>query len=392
MVYIRSSAFLIFLLYSMMFMQSCALRSHQIEAEYLFSIPLGVLPGEFKVWKSSSVPYRSSFFMRNGVFYIGNTNRIMVFSSTGLLINFIAPSYEPSYGNILQYSTKGIPYYSYPIGLVGEIVSDASGKIIFSNTLISEAKFNTTDYAVVQLLIYENNEMKKILGRIGKEQFNFLSVKNIFIRNNSQIVVLNKDETSSTLYFFDKKGYMVKSVFFKDGRFPVYPQERYKESIAKSTKIKAIPIAIVPSPNREIVYVHINYYNLISDEGKGENVQQVQFRRTIVYAFNTISRKYSKMIDIPSISSSHVLRKVMNNGNMVFLGVEVSEEQKQYFSVVLASQEGKELRHYNLFFPLDDYISYEATLNSSGKLGAYFVGDERVDVFWWNLSSFSAAY
>ena len=118
-----------------------------------------ILPGSFYPW-NRHIYAHASFAFKNDIFYIGNDRTLSLFSSSGILLDYLAPSYSGKTiqeKTVSEYAANNIPYHIYPLEFVGAIGVDKNQKMFFANTLVDKMtmRTQTDDFSpTVQLLMY----------------------------------------------------------------------------------------------------------------------------------------------------------------------------------------------------------------------------------------------
>lgn len=373
-------------------LSSCS-SEYVVKAEKLFSIPFGNMPGNFNPWYRGISPNpNASFAVSHGIFYIGNGNSVSVFSSSGVLLEYIAPPYlrAGERGYIAAYREHNIPYYAYPLDYVGAIGVVENKKLFFANLALStvEDSFQSEkSIAAVQLLLYENKSIMQSIGEDGPNSSNFYSIKRIFTRKNSDMVVYSVEKDTHVLYFFDKNNYFrYKLVLFKN-QLPLFQGEPLVKRADTTVKTQGILASVVPSLKKPYAYVQVRYYDFVSDAL--DSVLEVRFHSMKVFRINIRTHTYDKEIALSEMHESLLLQSVLDDESLLFMGSIVSDDTSSIASaitVMKTNQHGFITRSYELEVPFEDFVwsavDYD---NESKKIGAYYVRDENVSVVWWRM-------
>ena len=360
-----------------------------VAAQKLFSISFGDLPGDFNPWTEPIGGYQRSFGLRNGIFYIGNINKLMAFSSTGVLLEFIAPASAYQNGIFELYNNSNIPYYVYPLENIGPIGISKDNTVFFAHILHSDEFrsyfFDSSPQQTrVQVLSYKNT-VEEFIKKERNNEFNFHSIETVHVKNNSEIAILSKIENGAVLYFFDSEGKFLREVVFYDSALPLFSDEDVKEDDTEyTTNRRGLFVTAVPSHFDSYVYLQVRYYEFISDAQ--DIVLEVKFKQSRVFRIDLFTEQYDKEILVPdNIGESLMLTHVEKNGDLVFLGMDIEGVENNNLSLVKLSNNGSLKNTHVLENPFNDFISFEYSYDGNGKVGAYFVREDKIDVVWWSL-------
>ncbi len=380
---------LFYTVFVVLLLNSCSFE-YSIKAEKLFSIPFGNMPGNFNPWYRGISPNPNvSFTVHNGIFYIGNGTNLSVFSSSGVLLEYIAPPYGPAnqQGHLEAYQKNNIPYYAYPLEYVGAIGVVENKKIFFANLALStiEGFFQSEkSTAAVQLLLYENKRIEQSIGEDGPNSSNFYSIKKIFTRKNSDIVVYSIEKDAHVLYFFDKNNYFRYKLVVSEEQLPIFQGKPQVEIAGTTVKTQGLLANVVPSLKKPYVYVQVRYYDFVSD--LLDSVLEVRFNSMKVFRIDIRTHSYDKEMMLSEVSESLLLQSVLYDENLLFMGSVVPDDasSSSAITVLKTNQYGFITRSYELTVPFEDFvwraIDYD---DESRKVAAYYVRDDNVSVVWW---------
>lgn len=380
---------------------------------FLFSLPLGTLPGEFKHWhkKINSIT-GNTLIIRDGVFYIGNGNRVLKLSSNGYLLDFIAnypiiEDFEDGKKIINTNVTENymgrndmfddIPYYQYPLYWVSNLAVDSQNRLLIANTLLNPYDYNFSfdqqnGGNTVSLLVYQDNKVQYNIVREGEEK-NFNSVVGLYTKHNDNIVLISKDDKLSyTAYIMDKEGRLIKKILFPYGQFPRYTHltDVLDNSDTESNMIFGIIKTIVPSNKRDYLYVQFEYYKRIYDI-YGESLSQIDILSSRIYLLNINTGEYEKVIEIPSNKANgtyFTLYNVLSNESLIlasYIDERIQDTLSNLLSphILVMTASGKIKQEYYLELPMVEFFNLNFGVDNKGNIGAFFLLKDRVEVYWW---------
>ncbi len=371
---------------------SCA-SEYLVKPETLFSIPFGSMPGNFNPWYRGISPSpNAAFTVHNDIFYIGNGNSLSAFSSSGVLLDYIAPAYALSkeQGQVAAYRENSIPYYSYPLEHVGAIGVIENRKLFFANLAVSNTldSFQTqAPQSAVQLLLYEDKRIKHSIGEDGLNSSNFYSIKKIFTKKNSDVVVYSVEQDAHVLYFFDKNNYFLYKLILSEKQLPLFQNESHVSLTAsKAVKVQGLLVGAVPSLTKPYVYVQVRYYDFVAPTGN--SFFEVRFHSMKVFRIDIRKQAYDREIPLSEVHESLVLQSITDDESLLFMGSIVPDDKSfaQTMTLLKVNQYGLITQSYELAIPFDDFVSSAVDYDeASKKVGAYYVRDEHVSVLWWRV-------
>lgn len=373
-------------------------RYAAVAPRQLFTIPLGNLPGNFNPW-SSAANGSSSFALRDGIFYIGNGERLTAFSSSGVLLDHIAPRAGDAAqsGPVAGFLERSVPYYAYPLESVG-VIAARGNAAYFTNTLVSAGMDNFEGtgepgekaIANTQLLMYKDRAMRQIIGNEDGQGFNFYAIQAIYPLSGSRLAVLSLKDDGRVLYFFDGNLNFEREVVFAPGVLPEFSgKPRLQADANTSVTTKGVLKAIVPDDARPFVHVQVDYYDFLYDTSASDAPLRVEFNGTVIFRINLRSGAYDKAVPVSEADASFVLAGMRGSDFVLFGYAEPREAGRQgNIAVIKASASGAVTRRYTLDWPTESAVMYRTAYDGESTVGGYFLEETGVSVVWWKLANF----
>lgn len=381
---------------------SCS-NNIQIVPKFLFKLPLGVLPGEFKHWNQSiTTKLDNVITVHKNIFYIGNGSRILKMSSNGYLLDYIAndaylvdqdQNFAVTTDNTLVESRYGsqIPFTGYPLYEVQDIAVDSRGRLIFTNAIfkpseeVTHYKNNGDDE--VYLLIYDEEKVLYNILRDGKHKY-FGSTNGLYVKSNDDIVFISQENQSYVVFIMDNEGHTKEKLIFPLGEYPEYITNNTKTN-SNEYQYFGIINSIVPSVKKNYIYVHFYYYKYIFDS-YSDSILDLPLFASRIYVVNSRTGVYEDFIDVPFLQDQNLLLvSVLVDESLVL--VNYTQEFSEYTlsnilspQVLFLSSSGRTTK-FNLEIPQIDFYDSEFTFDELGNIAAYFLLKDRIEVYRWRI-------
>lgn len=352
---------------------SCA-KTYTYEPEFAFSMPLGVLDGEFQSWGESIYEYHgASIVMDNGIFYVANGSRIMRFSSKGILLDIIT-------------SKK----MNQELGNIEKLAVGANERIFFSNFIESEALpitsiSNDLEKGLTQLLMYANDGSTRRYGLTGQKNFDFSSINIIEVLNNDIIAVQSVEKKRKALYFFEIDGTLLNKTFFPDFFYPEYPLKKNNLPLLYGTISN-----VFPSQNLKRLYVQVNYYTYEKDEIT-DSILRISLYDTLIFTMDLGTGEYSEYIALAYKPIENLELELVTAGSkLVFFDYSQHKENGSPLilpRIVVFDRKGNLDTVFTLDLPMIDFVDIRYNINKYGYVAAMFFENKQVSVYWWKLDA-----
>lgn len=383
-----------------------------VTPRYLFSLRLGVLPGEFKQWsKSLKVKVENHFVTKSGIFYLANGDRILKISSNGYLLDYIAndpvlnrESGEGANSITIQNNESSIPFVAYPLDKVNALSVDSKGRIIMVNTVfdsnLSEAYFTDDTFANNNhLLIYDKGNIRNTIVQDGEGKISS-AVKELYIQKDDSIVLITREPTIYMVYIMDSGGRLSQKIAVPIYKYPDITGQLDNEKGEKSSRatlnqaVNVIGVLknVVPSYQKKYLYVQVNYYKQIQ-ESDGDPLE-IDFLSTKVFRIDMERNVYDREVPIPVAYAKDNLNLLQINKKEQLVLVryftdttgdnnEKLDANQLRPTIFFINQDGKKKRELRLDMPDITFYDYMFDVDEEGNVAGYFVLLDRVEFYWW---------
>ncbi len=333
---------LVFLVF-LAFLFSCTTTKRN-EVHFAFSLPLGTLDGEFNVWIDGAYAFhQSTLGMDNNIFYIANGNRIMQFSSRGILLNTIdEKKLNREIGNVQKFSV------------------DSQARIYFTSfdqgsVLPISAEDDSIEKGLNQLLVYDSSGGVDRYGRTGRQSFDFTAIQELHSIRDDQLFVLSLEKKGKTSYLFDSEGQITNTTFFSSNVYPQYPFNKKENNLFGDVN------TVVPSYDGRHLYAQIDYYDFQKDENT-DSILQIKFLDSLVFKLSLLNAEYEEHIDVSYAFIENLeLQYVNANSELFFFDFSVgtdSEDSVAPPKIIKTDSSGAIQSLYVLELPKIDLLTY----------------------------------
>lgn len=347
---------------------SCSLRSGtEIKRHDLFSIPLGVLPGELDWF------YRDSYQMagttdiqtRDGLVYLsgGSAGKIMIFNSYGDLITYVydPEKNSPPAANAGGRTNSSVSAWSFQSP--GTIAAFDGGFLVEDEAVAGEIRSDSL-YNQIILRFSQDGEYLGHLGRDGYGGAAFPDIKSIDIREDGGIVVTCQLVDGWTSYWFDSDGLPVTTVRISNAKMP-----------GTEDGGNAVVYSVRPDPSDWVLYFRVDIYS--DPNGQPDPRLYTLDMSTMEYS-QSIQLNYSESIGTdPEVPPEYLGTTVSGNHMMM-----TPEGPDQYKISVIDSQ-GRILQNRRLSVDASSVVYRRFRLQNNGLLTGIFFGPGNASVSWW---------
>jgi hypothetical protein len=367
--------------------------------ETLFSVNLGKLEDQIDLFqlRGGITNIKNDFFMKDGMFYIANTNssKIMKFTSYGDLL-FILYNPDP-YINpqpiILQTEDiegKVTNRYAARFCLqhIGVIAVDGAHTIYVEDAVPEDQVIEDEENGVVlnsRILRFTRlGELIDFIGQDGVGGTPFPFIFDIHLTKKDELVVVSKIPTAWIVFWFTKEGRLLLTEKFEVNKLP--NEKNYLPSL----------ISLVPDNKEYCVYLHIAYATEEIDQSTKTKVT-IKNKFSRLYTYDIEKKKYITHFQVPESGK----RKYQGGFGEVemplpsyeFIGI--NERQQFYFIrpelmgdyqlLVLNKKGGVLSRRYLVIGDHEDSELYvkQITLSDWGIICGLLCYDDHAEMIWW---------
>lgn len=388
----------LFLFVPLAFISSCSNSTTALEKQEVFTIEYGNFEDEINFFDYSQVGNISSgLAMRDGFFYIANSElgKVMELNSYGDLLTLYynsetnpKPSFATDEGEVLNATRRAI---SYPFNKISDVVVDSKKQMFVVDCLPADRQ--EVDEALgeqltqVVLRFDGDGNFVDYIGQQGPGGTPFPYVKNIYVTNSCELVVVCSTGNGMTVYWFAENGHVLFTVPIEKENVPVPYSDENQEFYMEIDNV-------VPDYSERKIYIKADFSVPHIDESS--HMQSgISFDRTQLYVFNIESVEYEKPLTILPYTEKSVdeFSNVQYDLPYEFLGVTDSG----WFFFIISTDDGFELQmvqnngqvilNRKLTADHRKTIYYKFNLSNSGILSELVADSEKVHVNWWRTDS-----
>ncbi|MCR5219176.1 hypothetical protein [Treponema sp.] len=371
-----------------------------VPKEELFSLNYGNFEDEINLFSLSDVgEINTSLVMHEGFFYIANgeAGKIMKMNSYGDLLTLYfneetnpVPSVEAGadYGNATRKSI------SYPFNSISSIAVDSKQYLYVVDRLPPErVETDASTKEVLSQVVLRFDEEGNFLdyfGQQGRGALPFAYVRNIYVTNHRELVVICKSDDSEigeTVYWFSAEGFLVKKLQINNKNVPDPLAADGVESFVAVNNI-------VPGYKDRMLYISINYYKNYIDEAS--RVQSgIEYVSTYLYSLDVESGIFGDGIEVPSdfyeVSGDYSKREF--KVPYEFMGVTVNgwafyvNSVEQGLNIQMVQLNGQHILKRMLNFDRYKSLFYALDLSQTGVISALIGNKEKTTFCWWRTDS-----
>jgi hypothetical protein len=386
----------LFILFLSGFFAGCAQRPFEaLPREELFTIPIGKMEDQIDLFQTPRTPsnYKTTMFMRDGSFYIGNgaSFKVMEFTSYGDLLSLVYNPDENPGPVILQRRNESGAVanrraYPYSFRNVGAVAVSRAKVLYVEDRLpaersIFDEKLGITLNRVV--IRFSDGEYRGYLGQEGIGGTPFPYVERIDVTNRDEVVVLCRTMTSWIVFWYSDTGKLLATSHISPDTLPVPQGEKILPSLE----------TILPDPDTRRLYLKLNYYKEGVDSATGikYGIENVASR---IYWLNVETSQYEGFVDLPENirqrrgTGFFETREVeylfefvgVTSGGNIFL---LSREENNTHQLLILQADGKVLRRRAVIVEDSELLFSVFHVSSEGILSALLAADTGAKIVWW---------
>jgi len=368
-----------------------------VDREHRFDLEYGNFEDQLNAFDlASSGVYRTSLVMRDGFFYISNSEsqKIMEMNSYGDLISLyyndekqLKPSFASSDTSVGATRAAIV----YPFSQVTSIAVDSRKYLYAVDKLpVERQEFDSIHKQSLNQVVLRFDENKKFVDYIGQQgpggtPFPFVS--KIYTTDRNELVVLCNTPTGNIVYWFSNDGFLNYTIPLEKENVPNPFASEDTDSFFSLGNI-------VPDYKEHKLYIKVDYFQSYIDESS--HVQSgIEFVTTLIHPFNLDTASYEDPVTISPYSEQHSegfsqetfevpydFLGVTESGWMFFM---VSTEEG--FSIQMVQSDGQKILKRRIPMNREDDIFYSFDLSREGIISALLVQKEKASVNCWRIDS-----
>ncbi len=380
--------------------------SSDLERDELFSISYGRFDDEIDLFThvvGSDAP-AVCLFMRDGIFYIGNSpsQKVLQFTSYGDLLSvYYNPESVPSpdFSSALgasggENSGSGITTQKaieYPFNRIFSVAVDSKKRLHVADTMPPErVEYNEEEQLMLENIVVRFDASGKFIDYIGQEGpagTPFSALSGIFINSDDELFVVSRKPAGAVVFWFDPDGRLLYRIPVSFDALPSpYQDDRKHISVLSD---------IIPAYRSGTLFLKIDYYREVVDSETG-SASGISFDKSFLYPFAIESASFGEHVELPVYEdlddtsgdfSGNALKPYgllgVTGNNHVFLYTPTSRG----YEICVLDLESKRVQNRTLSISYSEQVYSAFHLSGDGILSALLAGSDKASVVWWRTDS-----
>ncbi len=391
------------LLFFCIFLFSCGKKGgiQTLNEEELFSLKYGNFEDEINLFGVDKIgKISTSLTMKDGFFYIvnGQNQKILSYNSYGdlLSIHYNEDFYDEKYNELLSKQNsmlwKGV---SFPFEFDGKIAVD-SKKYMYAVGIVPKERNEQDEdenlvYSQVVLRFSSDGTVLDYIGQQGPSGTPFPFIKQIYVTNQNELVVVCITTSGSCTFWFSSDGYL-------KYRIPLtqkdIPHEKFDFAEGEDDDIFISVENVVPDYSSQTLFVKVDYYKPYVDS-ESKISSGVNYLETVIYPLNVETGTYSKSIIVPPYEESVIqdFSKITYKIPYDFLGTAKNGwlyfllSTQEGYSVQILNAKRQQLIKRSLPVNHNDVLFSSFDLSDEGIISAILAEKEKCRIVWWKTDS-----
>jgi hypothetical protein len=374
----------------------CADSSREnLPRKELFVVGIGKMEDEIDLFqfREAADMYKTSLYMRAGLFYIGSgaSFKVMEFTSYGDLLSMYYNPDENPEPVILQDAAPGGPRsnrraYPYAFQSVGDL-GVSSGKTLYVEDRLPPEREVEDEELGIKLnrivLRFENGEYRGYLGQDGVGGLPFPFIQALYILDEDTVCVVCRTPVDWAVFWFSAGGERLAAVRIAPAGLPALGGEDFFANLE----------TIIPDYARRVLYLKIDYYREGKDAATGIKYG-IEDSVSRIYRFDAGTSRYEGFVDLPP----NVRRE--RGGNFFemqdvryvyeFIGVDAegnfflkSREEGNVHQLLILAQNGHALLRRDLAVEDSGLLFSVFQVSPEGILSALLASETGARIVWW---------
>lgn len=377
-------------------------RIQTISEEELFKIPYGNFEEQISVTDLNEVgDCRFGISMQDGFFYLinGESKKIMELNSYGDLLSLYYNEDSQTAKLLEKSNRKALSVHheiSYPFDYVGKLAVD-SQKNVYAVCSIPIDRQEQNDDATMLfcntvLRISRDGSSVDYIGQQGPGGTPFPFIKNLYITQKDELVVVSTSSDGAVVYWFASDGFLkymipisVKSV----------PQIKGKENDEVFCTIDNV----IPDLQNYSLYLKVDYYTTFLDE-ESKVQSGINYVQTVLYPLDIYQQLYGEGTLVPPYEESIVAdySRLTYKIPYDFLGVTKNGwnffmiKTDDGFNVEMIQPDTQKILRRHFAADHNQIMFDTMTVSADGIITALYLDKEVARVVWYRTDNLIASF
>lgn len=393
---------ILFLTLSVLFF-SCNKKNEiqSIDEENLFTLNYGNFEKELNIFGVDKIgKLTTSVTMKDGFFYIvnGQNQKILSFNSYGDLLSvyYNEDFYSEKYKGLVSKLNSNLwKPIMYPFELDGKIVVD-SKKYMYAVGYVPKERIEQDEnekliYSQVVLRFSSDGTVLDYIGQQGPSGTPFPFIRQIYVTQKNELVVVCNSNNGSCTYWFSADGYLKYKIPVTDKDIP---EEVFDANLIGDSEIFTTIENIIPDYSSETLFVKVDYYcSFIDSESKINS--GINYLETVIYPLDIKTGTYEKSIIIPPFEESITedFSKITYKIPYDFLGISKSGwlffiiSTDEGYCVQMLNSKTQNVIKRTLPVKHEEILFSSINLSDEGIISAILAQKEKCKIVWWKTDS-----
>lgn len=371
-------------------------QSLSFQKETLFSLSIGKMEDELHFFHLDGAHNRQylSIYMRNGLFYIGNSGaeKVMQFNSYGDILALFYNEKKNPMPVLLsvkneEETVSNREAYPYAFNEIGTIAVTGD-RILLVQDEVSEGRgeYDEQRQAMLDQIILRFDRKGNLLDFIGQEGIGgtpFPYIDHIQVSARDDIIVFSRTASSWLIFWYTGSGDHLYTIELHHDKLPGPAVEGVVPHLD----------TVFADHNTDTLYMKLDYY--VTRMNRATNTQSgIEYHGSRIYTLDVQSEQYARFIEVPKhfIDEDELDVLEMDKEEMLyeFLGVTVgghlfllSPAEGSYYELLILNTEGRVVERIKIVLKDTDLLYRTFSLSQEGILTALLCEEEKADVAWW---------
>lgn len=371
-----------------------------LEDNHLFSLRYGNFEDQLDLFTlANPSPVQTKLAMRDGFFYIANgeAKKVLELNSYGDLLSIYyngegnpIPSFaEREESDTVSTTRKAV---EYPFNSLGSIAADSRKYIYVVDQLPPERHEQDVENRLLlsQIVLRFANDGAFVdyIGQRGPGGIPFPYIKDIYTTHNSELVVVCQTNEGMVVYWFDKTGYLRRTIPFMVEQLPnpIAEESLYDVHISLEN--------IIPSHTEDKLFIKIDYYT--SSVDTASNVESgIDYTTSLLYSLDINTGVYGEPLTIPPYEQEVTdgFSRLVYNLAYNFLGVTDSGwlffiiADENGYSIQMMQENGDRVLRRHLDMEHSSTLYHTMSLSPEGIISMLLAQEDEAKVLWWRTDS-----
>lgn len=391
-----------FLLAAMLLVSCGVSRIQTISEEELFKIPYGNFEEQISVTDLNGVgDCRFGIAMQDGFFYLinGESKKIMELNSYGDLLSLYYNEDSQTAKLIEKSNRKALSVHhviAYPFDYTGKLAIDSQKNVYTVCSIPVDRQEQNEDatmlYCNTVLRISRDGSSVDYIGQQGPGGTPFPYIKNLYITQKDELVVVSTSSDGAVVYWFASDGFLKYMIPIS---LKSVPQIQGKEN----NEIFCTIDNVIPDLQNYCLYLKVDYYTTFLDE-ESKVQSGINYVQTVLYPLDISMQRYGEGTVVPPYEESIVVdySRLTYKIPYDFLGVTKNGwhffiiKTDDGFNVEMIQPDTQKILRRHFTADHNQIMFDTMTVSADGIITALYLDKEIARVVWYRTDNLIASF